>query len=146
SSYLQIAEQAAAAFPGLGVTGVDILTPDPSQPASDENYIVVEINSSPDIAAHGTAARGPPRTVVADAANLILPPPPALRPDRRRRKPATVHNPTPAALLAAEMNARGFDIDWHSSIMFTAHGNGRKLGFLEAMTDQTSLAAHMVLK
>jgi D-alanine-D-alanine ligase-like ATP-grasp enzyme len=145
-SYLRIAERAATAFPAVSLAGVDLLAADPTQPADDDSHIIVEVNSYPDIASHGTAFSGTPRNVVAHAADLVLSAPPAWEHVRRQSVPAPVPEPTSAALLAAEMSARGFSIDWLSPRLFIAEGHGAALGFCEAMTDQTSHAARMVLR
>lgn len=145
-SYLRIAERAATAFPAVSIAGVDLLAADPTQPADDDSHIIVEVNSYPDIASHGTAFTGTPRNVVAHAADLVLSAPPALEHVRRQSAPEPVPEPTSAALLAAEMRARGFSIDWLTPRMFIAEGHGATLGFCEAMTDQTSHAARMVLR
>lgn len=145
-SYLRVAERAASAFPGQGIVGVDLLIADLARPADDDSHIVVEANSFPDIASHGTAYTGTPQNVVGPAADLLLSPAPALPRIRRRTAPAPVDDPTSAALLAAEMTARGFTIGWLTRSLFFATGHGMTLGFERAMTDRTSQAARRVLQ
>ena len=54
---------AAKAFPGLGIAGVDIIAQDFAEPATPDNYIVVELNSMPAIGAHHFPGVGASRNV-----------------------------------------------------------------------------------
>lgn len=144
-SYLRIAERAASAFPGMGIAGIDLLVSDPQQPAEEDSYIAVEVNSLPDLASHGTAFGGTPRNVISDAADLVLA---SSEPDgniRRQREPHPVESPTSARLLAAELSARGFETEWLAGRLFLATGHGLTQGFRGATTDRTSQAARLVL-
>lgn len=67
-SFTDVAVRAAAAIPGLGLAGVDILTHDLTAPATPDNHIVLEINSRPGIRSHHFPDRGRPR----DVARLIV--------------------------------------------------------------------------
>lgn len=49
-SYTQIIEKACQSIPGLRIAGVDLMVQDRHQPASAENYRLLEINSSPGVA------------------------------------------------------------------------------------------------
>lgn len=144
-SYLRIAERAATAFPGMGLAGVDLLVADLHRPADEGSYIAVEVNSLPDIASHGSAFGGTPRNVVGNGADLVLAAAQPAGHVPRQHAPAPVTEPTSARLLAAEIDARGFRIDWLTSRLFLAEREGVTLGFRGAMTDRTSQAARMVL-
>lgn len=52
---LRLAEEAAAAVPGLNTAGVDVLTPDLSSP---EGAKVIELNTSPNLSVHDYPAYG----------------------------------------------------------------------------------------
>lgn len=69
SATLRIAEQAAAAVPGLEVAGIDLLMPDVS---SEEGAAVLEINSSPNLLVHDAPAFGHPRQVAGIVAEAIV--------------------------------------------------------------------------
>lgn len=145
-SYLRIAERAASAFPGMGFAGIDLLIADPRKPAEEDSYIAVEVNSLPDLASHGTSAPGgTPRNVISDAADLVLAPSEPAGNIPRRTAPQPVRTPTSATLLAAELSARGFEIEWLADRLFLATGHGQTQGFSGATTDRTSQAARLAL-
>lgn len=62
-TYRHAAERAYAAFPQLGLAGVDIMAADWSHPAAADNHIIVEVNSRPAIGAHHYPWEGKPRDV-----------------------------------------------------------------------------------
>lgn len=64
-TYLDVAVAAAAAVPGLGLAGVDIMAEDLVEPAAAGNHIVLELNSWPGISGHHFPARGNARNVAA---------------------------------------------------------------------------------
>ena len=70
-SYLDVAAHAAAAIPGLGVAGVDVMARDWSRPATVDNHIVVEVNSRPAIGAHHFPWQGKPRDAAAAIVNAL---------------------------------------------------------------------------
>ncbi len=63
--YKREAERAVAAFPGLGLAGLDIMAEDWSKPGE---YAVIEVNSAPGIRGHHIAQEGEPF----DAAGAIV--------------------------------------------------------------------------
>lgn len=67
-TYLAVAEQAAEAFPGLGIAGIDVMVRDFQAPIDDNGYIVVEVNSMPALGAHHFPWLGQP----SNAAGAIL--------------------------------------------------------------------------
>ncbi|NEE04096.1 CapA family protein [Phytoactinopolyspora halotolerans] len=71
-SFLDVAGRAAAAFPGLDVAGVDLIAHDFSQPATDGNYIVCEMNNRPGIGSHHFPVHGEPRDVAAAIVDLHI--------------------------------------------------------------------------
>jgi len=64
-SYLQMAEVAAGAIPGMQACGVDIMAEDFMRPASPDNAVVIELNDGPGIGGHHFPVYGEPRDVAA---------------------------------------------------------------------------------
>lgn len=61
SSFRVIAEEAFKAIPDLRFAGIDIMAYDHSLPASDHNYIIVEINTTPALGGHHYPLHGKSR-------------------------------------------------------------------------------------
>lgn len=64
-TYLEVAVAAAAAVPGLDLAGVDIMAHDLTRPTTEDNHIVLELNSWPGISGHHFPAQGEGRDVAA---------------------------------------------------------------------------------
>lgn len=62
-SFKRIAERAAKALPGLDVVGVDLLAKDHLKSATENNYIIVEVNTKPGIGGHHHPVHGTSRNV-----------------------------------------------------------------------------------
>jgi D-alanine-D-alanine ligase-like ATP-grasp enzyme len=67
-SFHEVVTAAVAAFPGLGLAGVDVLAKDLRRPATLDNHILLELNSMPRIVSHHFPTIGVPR----DAARAIV--------------------------------------------------------------------------
>lgn len=65
--------KAVQSIPGLLYAGVDYMTNDISCPQDKDNYIIVEINSSPGFDLHHFPYEGRPRNVTKDIIDLIFP-------------------------------------------------------------------------
>lgn len=61
-SYFDIAIRAADAIPGMHYCGIDMIVRDPSAPATDDNYVVGEVEGRPALTAH-FPVHGIPRDV-----------------------------------------------------------------------------------
>lgn len=71
-SFLEVAKKALASFPGLPCVGLDILAEDISYEAKDNNYVIIEANSSPGLAMHTYPSFGNPENVAAMIANVMF--------------------------------------------------------------------------
>lgn len=60
-SFRKVAERAFAAIPGLRFAGIDLIARNHGQPASESNYIIVEINTTPGLGGHHFPLHGTPR-------------------------------------------------------------------------------------
>ena len=61
-SYLDLAAEVTAAFPGLGVAGIDIIVGDPTSPVAPDDAII-EVNSMPGLGPHHFPMEGRSRDV-----------------------------------------------------------------------------------
>ena len=61
-SYLDLAVEVVAAFPGLGVAGIDVIAGDPASPV-DPHDAIIEVNSMPGLGPHHFPMEGRPRDV-----------------------------------------------------------------------------------
>jgi D-alanine-D-alanine ligase-like ATP-grasp enzyme len=68
SSVKELALKTLSCFPGLPVAGLDLLCEDPTKPISEDNYVIIEINSNPGLAMHTYPTKGKSR----DVAQLLL--------------------------------------------------------------------------
>lgn len=64
-TYHEVAVAAVAAFPGLGLAGVDLVADDLSAPAGPDNHVVVDVQAMPQLAIHHFPVTGPGRDVAA---------------------------------------------------------------------------------
>ncbi|MDR8018918.1 hypothetical protein RIL96_04995 [Nesterenkonia sp. LY-0111] len=128
-SYLEVAAGAAAAIPGLPVSGVDILLQDFEQPASPQNHIILELNSQPGIGGHHFPVHGEPRNVGGALVDLVM----AERTDTRPERPIphelsrdipTEDREPDASRMAEEFEALGFDVIWLNRSYFVAQRGG----------------------
>lgn len=62
-SMKEIAEKAVGTIPGLDVAGVDILAYDHASPMTDDNYVIVEVNTMPGVGGHHYPVYGTPINV-----------------------------------------------------------------------------------
>lgn len=69
---LDIARRAAQAIPGLKVAGVDVLARDHTKPATEDSYIVVEINTHPGLGLHHFPLHGKGRNVSAEIISRVI--------------------------------------------------------------------------
>ena len=67
-----IAERAARVI-GLNVAGVDVLSPDISQPMYDNHAVVLEVNAAPDFRMHLNPTYNKPRNVAKELVNMLFP-------------------------------------------------------------------------
>jgi cyanophycin synthetase len=67
-SVKELAIKTLACFPGLPVAGLDMLCEDPTKELSNDNYVIIEINSNPGLAMHTYPTKGKSR----DVAQLLL--------------------------------------------------------------------------
>lgn len=65
-SYHEVVGSISAAFPGLGLAGVDLLAEDLRAPATPDNHVICEVNSMPALGAHHFPAAGQSRDVARD--------------------------------------------------------------------------------
>lgn len=72
SGFKKIAEKAAVSVPGLDIAGIDILAHDHTLEPTDENYIVIEVNTRPGIGGHHYPVYGKPRNVVKDIVKYVI--------------------------------------------------------------------------
>jgi cyanophycin synthetase len=59
---------------GLDIAGIDIVTPDISQPIREVGGVVVEVNAAPGFRMHVAPSRGLPRNVAAPVIDMLFPP------------------------------------------------------------------------
>ncbi|MEQ9237422.1 cyanophycin synthetase [Coleofasciculus sp. E2-BRE-01] len=59
---------------GLDIAGIDIVTPDISQPLRDIDGVVVEVNAAPGFRMHVCPSEGLPRNVAAPVMDMLFPP------------------------------------------------------------------------
>jgi cyanophycin synthetase len=59
---------------GLDIAGIDIVTPDISQPLRDIDGVVVEVNAAPGFRMHVSPSEGLPRNVAAPVMDMLFPP------------------------------------------------------------------------
>lgn len=71
-SMKRVAEEAALAVPGLDIVGIDMIAINHSEEASEDNYIIVEVNSRPGIGGHHYPTYGAPRNVARDIALSVF--------------------------------------------------------------------------
>ncbi|SMY13315.1 D-alanine-D-alanine ligase, partial [Brevibacterium jeotgali] len=146
-SYLRIAESAALAFHDIDIAGIDILCEDLSQSANDENHIIIEVNTRPEVAVHSArpSDRAPqsfPTRLVSSV--LASDPPRTFRP--RVRRPVPPERLSSAALLAAEFTARDMDVTWYGDTYFRASGGGATASVWGSSTDRTGTAARFAAR
>lgn len=72
-SYKELALKSLQAFPGLPMAGLDLLCPDITQPMQNDNYVILEINSSPGLAMHTYPTEGISRNVALLVMNVMFP-------------------------------------------------------------------------
>jgi len=71
-SFKKIAEDAAKALPGLEVAGIDILAKNHLEPATPENYIILEVNTRPGMGGHIHPTHGKSRKIEKDIVDYII--------------------------------------------------------------------------
>jgi cyanophycin synthetase len=64
----------AAGVVGLDIAGIDILTPDISEPFRENGAVIIEVNAGPGIRMHTHPAEGEPRNVAAPILDMLYPP------------------------------------------------------------------------
>ena len=69
----QLATQVMDAFPGLPVVGFDVLSKDITRPLGEDNYAVLEVNSSPGLVMHMAPSKGVPRNVAKMLVDAMFP-------------------------------------------------------------------------
>lgn len=124
-SYLEVAARAAAAIPGLPISGVDILLHDMEQPAAPTNHIILELNSQPGIGGHHFPVYGEPRNVGGALIDLTLADRTDTFPTEFIPRELSVQIPDEdrdpdAARMAEEFEAEGFDLIWLNRAYFVA--------------------------
>lgn len=72
-SIIKIAKQALAAFPGMPCVGLDILCKDITNSVGKDDYVIIEVNSSPGLAMHTYPSYGMPENVAEKLANVMFP-------------------------------------------------------------------------
>lgn len=72
-SIINIAKKALASFPGLPCVGLDILCKDISKDITENDYVIIEVNSSPGLAMHTYPSFGMPENVAEKLANVMFP-------------------------------------------------------------------------
>lgn len=72
SSVAKIAVEAINAIPGLLYAGIDFMTTDITREHTGNDYIIIEINSSPGIDMHHFPYEGKPRNVASDLIDLVF--------------------------------------------------------------------------
>lgn len=146
-SYLRIAERAALAFHDIDIAGIDVLCEDLSQPATDDNHIIIEVNTRPEIAVHSArpSDRAPQSLPTRIVSSVLAPDTPStFRP--RVRKPVRPERLSSAALLAAEFTARDMDVTWYGDKYFRASGRGATASVWGSSTDRTGTAARFAAR
>ena len=58
---------------GLDIAGIDIVTPDITQPLQDVNGVIVEVNAAPGFRMHAAPSKGLPRNVGAAVLDMLFP-------------------------------------------------------------------------
>lgn len=66
--------QRVAKIIGLDIAGIDIVTPDITQPLRDIDGVVVEVNAAPGFRMHVCPSEGLPRNVAAPVMDMLFPP------------------------------------------------------------------------
>ena len=64
----------AAGVIGLDIAGIDVLTPDISEPFRENRSVIIEVNAGPGIRMHTHPAEGEPRNVGAPIIDMLYPP------------------------------------------------------------------------
>lgn len=59
---------------GLDIAGIDVVTPDITQPLRDVDGVIVEVNAAPGFRMHFSPSRGLPRNVAAPVLDMLFPP------------------------------------------------------------------------
>lgn len=72
-SYKKLALTALSCFPGLPCAGLDVLIKDLTQPFDLNNYVIIELNSSPGLAMHTYPTEGQSRNVADLLAQVMFP-------------------------------------------------------------------------
>lgn len=67
-----LAERAAKVI-GLNVAGIDVITPDISQPINENGGVIIEVNAAPDFRMHMNPAIGERRNVAANLVDMLFP-------------------------------------------------------------------------
>ncbi len=73
SSVVDIASRALACFEGLGVIGIDLVTPDITQDQRMLNHAVIEVNANPGLSMHAMPAEGEAQPVARYVADVMFP-------------------------------------------------------------------------
>lgn len=71
--YKKIAVRAVQAIPGLAYAGIDLMAIDIQKKPSKNNYIIIEMNSSPSLRSHHSPYKGESRNASKEIINILFP-------------------------------------------------------------------------
>lgn len=68
-----LAQKALAAFPNMPVAGLDLLCENVSEDLTNDNYVIIEVNSNPGLAMHTYPTEGKSINVAEDLLKVMFP-------------------------------------------------------------------------
>lgn len=125
-SYKQLAVRALHSIPGLPVAGLDVMMSEYAQPANEDNYIIIEVNSQPGLGLHHFPVHGQARNVAGAIIDNLTQGRHIKAFHRSRHtsasEPMHIHeHDTTAVALSREFDNLGFTVSWLAKDYFHAH-------------------------